>query len=115
LILDLIPDLPEINLPPGGARSLSRRTGQCLMETMAIERSLPPPEANERAMLTGFLDFQRAPGLDFEVAFREAATASVADAFAVWQAECAGGDRGGQRYNGHAELLRERIHGGTGQ
>jgi uncharacterized damage-inducible protein DinB len=167
---------------------------------MSIERSLPSPGADERAMLDGFLDFQRAtlavkgdgltdaqlreqavppsalsllglvrhmaeiealwfrpllggepmsgiwaPGLDIDVAFREAATASTAEAFAVWQAECehsrqlaaaassldVDGERGGRRYtlrwvlvhmieeyarhNGHADLLRERIDGQTGQ
>jgi hypothetical protein len=167
---------------------------------MTIERSLPSPTADERAMLTGFLDFQRAtlavkcdgltdaqlrqqavppsalsllglvrhmaeieanwfrpllageqmggiwaPGLDIDVAFREVETASATDAFAVWQAECkhsrelagaastldTGGVRGGERYtlrwvlihmieeyarhNGHADLLRERIDGQTGQ
>lgn len=167
---------------------------------MTVQRSLPSSGADERATLTGFLDFQRAtlavkcegltdaqlrdqavppsalsllglirhmaeveanwfrpllsgermggiwaPGLDAEVAFRDAATASVADAFAVWQAECeharqltaaaasldADGERGGKQYtlrwvlvhmieeyarhNGHADLLRERIDGATGQ
>jgi uncharacterized protein DUF664 len=71
--------------------------------------------------------------------------AYIADAFAIWQAECehsrqlaaaapsldAGGERGGKtytlrwvlvhmigeyaRHNGHADLLRERIDGKTGQ
>ena len=86
-----------------------------------------------------------APGLDVDVAFRDAATASVADAFGAWEAECEharrlvsaapsldlAAQRGGGRYtlrwvlvhmveeyarhNGHADLLRERIDGATGQ
>jgi uncharacterized damage-inducible protein DinB len=167
---------------------------------MTTERSLPAFGADERATLTGFLDFQRAtlavkcegltdaqlwdqavppsalsllglvrhvaeveanwfrpllsgeemstiwaPGADFDAAFRDGDTATVADAFAVWQAECehsrqltaeapsldTAGERGGQQYtlrwvlthmieeyarhNGHADLLRERIDGATGQ
>jgi uncharacterized damage-inducible protein DinB len=170
------------------------------MSTMTVERSLPVFGADERATLTGFLDFQRAtlavkceglsdaqlrhpavppsslsllglvrhmaeieanwfrpllsgtkmgaiwgPGMDFEAAFRDGDTATFADAFVVWQAECehsrqltaeapyldSAGERGGQQYtlrwvlthmieeyarhNGHADLLRERIDGTTGQ
>jgi hypothetical protein len=72
---------------------------------MAIQRSLPSPGSAERATLTGFLAEVEAnwfrpllsgtemggiwaPGLDIEVAFREAAVASVAEAFRVWQAGC---------------------------
>jgi hypothetical protein len=82
---------------------------------MTIQRSLPSPGSAERATLTGFLDFQRAtrelvaavPSLDTE------------------------GERGGQRFtvrwvlvhmieeyarhNGHADLLRERLDGSTGE
>ncbi|HEX4059457.1 MAG TPA: DinB family protein [Streptosporangiaceae bacterium] len=169
---------------------------------MADERTIAPREADERATLTGFLDFQRAtlavkcegltdaqlreravsPSklsllglvrhmaevervwfrpvlageemaglwatdgvLDPEPAFDSAATADVAASFAAWHAECAhaaaltagapsldvSGLRGGERYslrwvlshmieeyarhNGHADLLRERIDGATGQ
>jgi uncharacterized damage-inducible protein DinB len=86
-----------------------------------------------------------APGLDVEPAFDEVATADVAAAFAAWDAECeharelvdaaqtleVTGMRGGERFslrwvivhlieeyarhNGHADLLRERIDGSTGQ
>ena len=86
-----------------------------------------------------------APDLDFEASFREVDSASVADAFSAWQAECdyaralvgaapsldVAGERGGERFslrcvmvhmieeyarhNGHADLLRERIDGSTGQ
>jgi len=83
--------------------------------------------------------------LDPEVAFRTADTADVAESFAIWRAECdrareltaaaasldVTGIRGGYRYslrwvlthmieeyarhNGHADLLRERLDGTTGQ
>jgi hypothetical protein len=86
-----------------------------------------------------------APGLDADVAFRDVATADVAESFRAWQAECAHaraltaaapslditGERGGERFtlrwvithmieeyarhNGHADLLRERIDGRTGE
>jgi hypothetical protein len=165
------------------------------------ERSLPPPGADEREMLTSFLDFQRAtlavkcaglpaellrvqpvppsglsllglvrhmaevernwfrpvlegarmstifaPGFDPEPAFSDVAGASVTEAFTAWEAECAHardlvagapsldvtGDRDGlgrfslrwilihlieeyARHNGHADLLRERLDGATGQ
>jgi Protein of unknown function (DUF664) len=85
-----------------------------------------------------------APGLDWEAAWR-VDTADVAEAFAGWEAECANsralvaaapsldttGMRGGWRFtlrwvlthlveeyarhNGHADLLRERIDGQTGE
>ena len=86
-----------------------------------------------------------APGLDWELAFRDVATADVAEAFRIWQAECdharalvveapsfdVTGLRGGgrvslrwvmahmieeyARHNGHADLLRECLDGSTGQ
>jgi uncharacterized damage-inducible protein DinB len=86
------------------------------------------------------------PGVDFDLAFTEVADADVAEAFAVWEAECVRareltaaaasldvtGDRDGRgtfslrwvlihmieeyaRHNGHADLIRERIDGATGQ
>jgi hypothetical protein len=167
---------------------------------MTTERLDPPLEADERATLTGFLDFHRAtlalkcegltgdqlrqqaappsglsllglvrhmaevernwfrpvlggaemtgifaPGLDFEVAFQDVATADVAEAFRAWRAECdharmlvaaapsfdISGLRGGirvslrfvmthmieeySRHNGHADLLRENLDGSTGE
>jgi uncharacterized damage-inducible protein DinB len=167
-------------------------------------RTDPPLEADERATLTAFLDFQRAtlavkcdglsddqlrepavppsalsllgivrhmaevernwfrpvlsgeematiyaPGMDWEAAFRDVATASVPEAFNDWRAECANsrslvaaapsldvtgwrGRRGAEhrfslrwvlthmieeyaRHNGHADLLRERLDGSTGE
>ncbi len=167
---------------------------------MTDDRVDPPLEADERATLTAFLDFQRAtlalkcdgltddqlreravppsnlsllglvrhmaevernwfrpvlageemagifsPDMDWEVAFRDAATADVAEAFRLWRAEC---DRARAlvaaapsfdvtglrshgyfslrwvmahmieeyaRHNGHADLLRERLDGSTGE
>ena len=85
-----------------------------------------------------------APGLDVDVAFRDVDRADAAGAFRAWQAECdhartliaaapsldVTGERGGYtftlrwvithmieeyaRHNGHADLLRERIDGSTG-
>ena len=83
--------------------------------------------------------------MDVEAAFREVATADVAEAFRAWHAECdhartlvaaapsfdVRGFRGNSwfslrwvvthmieeyaRHNGHADLLRERIDGSTGE
>jgi uncharacterized damage-inducible protein DinB len=86
------------------------------------------------------------PGFDPERAFSDVAEADVAEAFAVWAAECARareltaaapsldvtGDRDGRgtfslrwilvhmieeyaRHNGHADLIRERLDGATGE
>jgi uncharacterized damage-inducible protein DinB len=167
---------------------------------MTAERAYPPFAADERTMLSSWLDFHRAtlavkcdgltedqlrerpvppsglsllglvrhmaevernwfrpvlggedmsgifsPDMDWEASFRDAPTADVAAAFSAWQAECeharalvaaapsleVSGDRGGERFslrwvlvhmieeyarhNGHADLLRERIDGSTGQ
>jgi uncharacterized damage-inducible protein DinB len=86
-----------------------------------------------------------APGMDFEAAFQNVATADVAEAFRAWHAECdharvlvaaapsfdVSGLRGGIRvslrfvmthmieeycrHNGHADLLRENLDGSTGE
>ncbi len=89
-----------------------------------------------------------APDMDFEAAFRDVATAEVAEAFRIWHAECdhartlvaaapsldVRGLRGSRRrswfslrwvlthmieeyarHNGHADLLRERLDGSTGE
>jgi len=86
-----------------------------------------------------------APDMDWEASFRDVAIAGAAEAFGAWQAECeharalvaaapsldATGNRGGERFslrwvmvhmieeyarhNGHADLLRERIDGSTGE
>jgi len=167
---------------------------------MTDDRTDPPLEADERATLTAFLDFNRAtlalkcdglsddqlreravppsslsllglvrhmaevernwfrpvlggepmtpifaPDMDWEAAFREVGTADVAEAFRIWRAECdharalvaaapsldvTGFRRSGYvslrwvlthmieeyaRHNGHADLLRERLDGSTGE
>ena len=167
---------------------------------MAADRTIPPLQAGEREMLTGWLDLHRvtlatkcagltdeqlreravppsalsllglvrhmaevernwfrpvlagepmgglfAPGLDTEASFRDVDSASVPEAFETWRSECAhsrelvaaapsldvSGNRGGSRFslrwvlvhlieeyarhNGHADLLRERIDGATGE
>jgi uncharacterized damage-inducible protein DinB len=167
---------------------------------MSVVRSIPPLEADERAMLNAWLDFHRAtlaikcggltddqlreravppsslsllglvrhmaevernwfrpvlggeamagifsPHLDWEASFREVDAADIGSAFSAWQAECeharvlvaaapsldVTGYRRGERYslrwvmvhmieeyarhNGHADLLRERMDGSTGQ
>jgi hypothetical protein len=86
-----------------------------------------------------------APGLNIEVAFRDVDQAGTGEAFRIWRAECdharalvaaapsldVTGERGGYtftlrwvithmieeyaRHNGHADLLRERIDGRTGE
>jgi uncharacterized damage-inducible protein DinB len=86
-----------------------------------------------------------APALDPEPAFDDVATADVEEAFAAWRTECeharqltdaapsleVSGQRGSgrftlrwvlihligeySRHNGHADLLRERIDGATGE
>jgi hypothetical protein len=83
--------------------------------------------------------------LDWEAAFRDAATASVTESFAAWHAECdharalvaaapsldVAGFRVSAwfslrwvlvhmieeyaRHNGHADLIRERLDGSTGE
>lgn len=167
---------------------------------MTVERVYPPYVADERTMLTAWLDFHRAtlavkcdgltddqlreqavppsslsllglvrhmaevernwfrtvlggeemppifsPDMDWEASFRGVAAAEVPGAFSAWRAECeharklvaaapsldVAGDRGGKRFslpwvlvhmieeyarhNGHADLLRERTDGVTGQ
>jgi uncharacterized damage-inducible protein DinB len=167
---------------------------------MTDDRTYPPFEADERATLTAFLDYQRAtlafkcdglsddqlrqravcpsslsllglvrhmaevernwfrpvlggeemagifsPDMDWEVAFRDAATTDVAEAFRLWRAECdharalvaaapsfdvTGFRHSGYvslrwvmthmieeyaRHNGHADLIRERLDGSTGE
>jgi hypothetical protein len=102
---------------------------------MVDERVYPPLEAHERATLTAFL----------EASFREVATADVAETFRLWRAECdharalvaaapsfdvRGFRHSGffslrwvmthmieeyARHNGHADLIRERLDGSTGE
>jgi uncharacterized damage-inducible protein DinB len=171
------------------------------MPAMTVQRTDPPPEADERATLLGFLDFQRdtlawkCSGLDHDQLrtravppstlsllglvrhmsdverswfrrtlagehaparfwstddpdgdFDHVDTAEVDDAFALWRAECdrareivaatpsldvTGTHHSGDkfslrwilvhmieeyaRHNGHADFLRERLDGATGE
>ena len=85
------------------------------------------------------------PDMDWEAAFRDVATADAGEALSTWRAECdhsralvaaapaleTRGRRGGEwfslrwvlthmieeyaRHNGHADLLRERLDGTTGE
>jgi uncharacterized damage-inducible protein DinB len=105
-----------------------------------VERNWFRPVLEGEPMATIF-----APDLHFEVAVRDVDTADVAEAFRIWRAECdhartlvaaapsfdVTGLRGGgrvslrwvmthmieeyARHNGHADLLRERLDGSTGQ
>ena len=105
-----------------------------------VERNWFRPVLGGEEMATIF-----APGMDWEASFRDVATADVAEAFRIWRAECdhARGlvaaapsfDVRGFRYsgyaslrwvmthmieeyarhNGHADLLRERLDGSTGE
>jgi hypothetical protein len=73
------------------------------------ERCLPAHDAAERQMLTGFLDFQRATlmvkcaGLTADQLRRQAVPPSGLSLLGL------------VRHNGHADLIRERIDGATGQ
>jgi uncharacterized damage-inducible protein DinB len=105
-----------------------------------VERNWFRPVLGGEEMRTIF-----APDMDWEAAFSDVATADVAEAFSAWRAECdharaltaaapsleARGFRGRSwfslrwvlthmieeyaRHNGHADLLRERLDGTTGE
>jgi uncharacterized damage-inducible protein DinB len=105
-----------------------------------VERNWFRPVLGGEEMRTIF-----APDMDWEAAFSDVATADVAEAFGAWRAECdharaltaaapsleARGFRGRSwfslrwvlthmieeyaRHNGHADLLRERLDGTTGE
>ena len=105
-----------------------------------VERNWFRPVLADEEMQTIF-----APGVDWEAAFRNAATADVDEAFSTWRTECdhsrtlvaaspaleTRGLRGGHwftlryvlthmieeyaRHNGHADLLRECLDGTTGE
>jgi hypothetical protein len=127
--------LRERAVPPSGLSLLG------IVRHMAeVERNWFRPVLAAEEMQTIF-----APGLDWEAAFRDTAAADVAEAFSTWQAECDNsralvaaapaletrGRRGGEwfslrwvlthmieeyaRHNGHADLLRERLDGATGE
>ena len=104
-----------------------------------VERNWFRPVLGGEPMATIF-----GPDMDWEAAFRDVATADVAEAFRLWQAECEHARtlvaaapsldvRGFRlrgwvslrwvlthmieeyaRHNGHADLLRERLDGSTG-
>jgi uncharacterized damage-inducible protein DinB len=129
--------LREKGVPPSGLSLLG------LIRHMAeVERNwFRPLLAGEQ--MAGIWTVDHA--LDPEPAFDDVATADVAEAFAAWRAECeyarqlteaaesleVTGTRGGPRFslrwvmvhmieeyarhNGHADLLRERIDGSTGE
>jgi hypothetical protein len=116
------------------------------MSLLGLVRHLAEVEKNWfRPLLAGDeMTGLYAPGLDWEAAW-DVGTVDVAEAFRVWEAECANsralvaaapsldttGIRGGWRFtlrwvlthlveeyarhNGHADLLRERIDGQTGE
>ena len=116
------------------------------LSLLGIVRHMAEVERNWfRPLLAGeTMSMIYAPDMDWEAAFRDAATADVPEAFRAWQAECdharaltaaapslgTTGIRRGERFslrwviahmieeyarhNGHADLLRERIDGVTG-
>jgi hypothetical protein len=132
-----------------------------LTDDQLRERAVPPSNLSLLGIVRHMADVERnwfrpvlageemqtlfAPGMDWEAAFSEVATADVAEAFGAWEAECGNsralvaaapvletrGLRGGEwfslrwvlthmieeyaRHNGHADLLRERIDGATGE
>jgi hypothetical protein len=127
--------LRERAVPPSSLSLLG------LVRHMAeVERNWFRPVLAGEEMRTIF-----APDMDWEVAFSEVETAAPDDAFEIWRAECDNsralvaahpsletrGFRGGHwfslrwvlthmieeyaRHNGHADLLRERLDGVTGE
>jgi uncharacterized damage-inducible protein DinB len=105
-----------------------------------VERNWFRPVLGGEEMATMF-----APDMDWEASFRDAPAADVAEAFRIWRAECdharalvavapsldvRGFRHSGYvslrwvmthmieeyaRHNGHADLLRERLDGSTGE
>ncbi len=165
---------PERIMPPLQAGERATLTGfldaqratlalKCdhLTDEQLRERAVPPSALSLLGLVRHMAEVERnwfrpllagegmvgicAPVLDVEVAFRDVATADVAESFRTWQAECdharaltaaapsldITGERGGERFtlrwvithmieeyarhNGHADLLRERIDGRTGE
>ncbi len=132
-----------------------------LADDQLRERAVPPSSLSLLGIVRHMADVERnwfrpvlaaeemrtlfGPDMDWEAAFRDVATADVAEAFSTWRAECdrsralvaaapsleTRGYRGGEwfslryvlthmieeyaRHNGHADLLRERLDGSTGE
>jgi len=132
-----------------------------LADDQLRERAVPPSDLSLLGIVRHMAEVERnwfrpvlggeemraifAPGMDWEAAFRDVATADVAEAFSTWRAECdharaltaaapsleTRGFRGRSwfslrwvlthmieeyaRHNGHADLLRERLDGVTGE
>jgi uncharacterized damage-inducible protein DinB len=132
-----------------------------LADDQLRERAVPPSSLSLLGIVRHMADVERnwfrpvlageemrtiyGADMDWEAAFRDVATADVADAFSTWRAECdhsralvdgapsveTRGYRGGEwfslryvlthmieeyaRHNGHADLLRERLDGSTGE
>ena len=132
-----------------------------LTDDQLRERAVPPSSLSLLGLVRHMAEVERnwfrpvlggepmalifAPGMDWQAAFREVATADVADAFRIWRAECdharalvaatpsfdiKGFRLSGwvslrwvmahmieeyARHNGHADLIRERLDGSTGE
>jgi uncharacterized damage-inducible protein DinB len=132
-----------------------------LTDDQLRERAVPPSSLSLLGLVRHMAEVERnwfrpvlggeemagifSPDVDWEVAFRDAATADVAEAFRLWRAECdharalvaaapsfdvTGFRRSGYvslrwvmthmieeyaRHNGHADLIRERLDGSTGE
>jgi uncharacterized damage-inducible protein DinB len=127
--------LRERAVPPSGLSLLG-----ILRHMAEVERNWFRTVLGGQEMATIF-----APDMDWEAAFRDVATADVAEAFRIWRAECdharalvaaapsfdvRGFRHSGwvslrwvmthmieeyARHNGHADLLRERLDGSTGE
>ena len=131
-----------------------------LTDDQLRERAVPPSSLSLLGMVRHMAEVERnwfrpllsgeemsmifAPDMDWDAAFRDVASASVAEAFDTWQAECEharalvaaatsldiSGNRRGERFslrwvithmieeyarhNGHADLIRERLDGMKG-
>jgi uncharacterized damage-inducible protein DinB len=132
-----------------------------LTDDQLRERAVPPSSLSLLGLVRHMAEVERnwfrpvlggeemagifSPDMDWEVAFRDAATADVAEAFRLWHAECdharalvaeapsldvTGFRHSGYvslrwvmthmieeyaRHNGHADLIRERLDGSTGE
>jgi hypothetical protein len=132
-----------------------------LTDEQLRERAVPPSSLSLLGLVRHMAEVERnwfrpvlggeemagifSPDMDWEVAFRDVATADVAEAFRLWHAECdharalvaaapsfdVTGFRSHSyfslrwvmthmieeyaRHNGHADLLRERLDGSTGE